>query len=235
MPGKGWSIVVLLALVPSAFAASAAEAPVPAAVSTAIERAVRDRVGEAATIVVSQVSGVRLAPAVGTLLALPEPAARIGGRMRFRLSDVRPGASPVRIGEAMAAISVSVPAVKVVRAVARGERFSETDVAAEQVSLDGRPLRPLPQVHEAIGARATRDLRAQSVLVRGDLAPEPLVRLGDVVRTHARIGEVEVIGIMVAGESGNADEIIRVVNQETKRALRARVLSRGEVEVVNVR
>ena len=235
MPGKGWVLAALLALVRPAVAASGVDAPVPPAVSTAIERAVRDRVGEAATIVVSEVAGVRLAPAVGTLLALPEPAAKIGGRMRFRLSDARPGSPPVRIGEATAALSVTVPAVKVMRTVARGERLSDGDVAVEQVSLDGRPLRSLPQMLEAIGARATRDLRPQTVLVRGDLAPEPLVRLGDTVRTHARIGEVEVIGVMVAAGSGNADEIIRVVNQETKRALRARVLSRGEVEVVNVR
>jgi flagella basal body P-ring formation protein FlgA len=235
LPGKRWLLAGLLALVTPAFAASAADAPVASAVSAAIERAVRDRVGESATIAVTDVSGVRLGAALGTLLALPEPAARAGGRMRFRLSAARPGSAPVRIGEAMAAISVSVPAVKVVRAIERGERLTEADVTAAQVNLDGRPLRPLPQTHEAIGARATRELSAQSVLVRGDLAPEPIVRAGDLVRTHARVGEVEVVAVMVAGESGNADEIIRVVNQETKRALRARVLSRGEVEVVNVR
>ena len=52
-------------------------------------------------------------------------------------------------------------------------------------------------------------------------------------RVH--VGDVELAGSGVAAESGVKDEVIRVVNQESRHAFRARVIGSGEVEVVDVR
>ena len=206
-----------------------------AAVAAAIARAVRLRVGPDAEVIVSEISGVRVAEVAQALIAVPEPAERVGPAMRFLLSDARPGRAPVRVGEATARVHVTVPAVRTTRPMARGERFAPTDVAAAAISLDGRPLRPLPVLDEAIGGRATRDLSTDTVLARADIATQPLVRAGDIVRTHARVGSVVIVGDMVAAESGGLDTVIRVINRETKKVVRARVSARGEVEVVNVR
>lgn len=232
------STLLALWLLTCAPAAATAGPPASSAVADAIARAVRGRVGTEAIVTVTNLAGVRINAEADVLLAMPEPAAKIGDRMRFLLSDAgpgKPGKPPVRVGEATASVSVMVPAAKVVRAVARGELLSEEDVEKISASLDGMRLRPLPLAKDAIGARATRDLGQDAVLVHGDLAGEPVVRSGDIVRTRVRLGAVEVIGVMVAGESGDVGEIIRVVNRETKRSARARILSRGEVEVVNVR
>ncbi len=205
-----------------------------AAVATAIARSVRLRVGPDAEVTVSEVSGVRVAAGAEALIAVPEPAGRVGPAMRFLLSDARPGRAPVRAGEATARVSVTVPGVRTTRAIARGERFAAADVANDAIRLDGRALRPLPAFDEAIGARATRDLSMDAVLAHADITAEPLVRAGDIVRTHARVGSVVVVADRVAAESGGLHTIIRVVNRESKKVIRARVSARGEVEVVNV-
>src|SRR5262249_30753706 len=102
-------------------------------------------------------------------------------------------------------------------------------------TIDRAPLRALLTAEEVKGARATRDISAGTVLTRSDVAPEPLVRAGDAVQAHARVSGIDIVGEMVAAESGNAGDVVRVVNQETKFAARAKVIARGEVEVVNVR
>lgn len=225
----------LMLLLLTAPIAAGAEVPPGDAVAAAIERSVRSRVGEVTTLVVTDVSGVRIDAAVGTLLAVPEPSARLGTPARFLLSDARPGRPPVRVGEAVAVVQITAPAVRTTRAIARGERLTDADVAVVATSLDGRPLRPLPSLEEARGARATHDISMDAVLTRADLAADPLVRAGDIVRAHARIGAVEVVADMVAAASGSRGDIIRVVSQETRHAVSARVRGRGEVEVVNVR
>ncbi len=223
------SVVLLLTAM-----TEAAGAPNDRAIADAIERAVQARIGSTATVVVSSLDGVRITGDVEMLIAAPEPGARVGGPMRFLLSSARSGRPVVRVGEAVALVEIAVPAVKSTRTLVRGERLTGADVTAAIVKLEAGLLRPLLSLEEAIGARAARDISAHTLLTRADLAVEPLVRAGDVVRAHARIGDADVVGDMVAVESGNRDDVIRVVNQETRRAAHARIAARGEVEVVNV-
>lgn len=206
-----------------------------AAIADAIMRAVRLRMGNATTVVVSSLNGVRLAVASDTLLAVPEPASQLGAPVRFVLSDARPGQTPVRVGEAVAVLEVSAPVVQATRTIARGEKLTASDVAVVKTVLGRQPLRPLLSLDEVIESRATRDISASTVVTRADVAPEPVVRVGDIVRAHAHIGEIDVVGEMVAAESGRKNDVIRVFNQETRHAVRARITARGEVEVVNVR
>jgi flagella basal body P-ring formation protein FlgA len=107
-----------------------------------------------------------------------------------------------------------------------------TVVAAD---LRGRPLRRLPSLEEVIGARARHDIGSDAVVTHADVAAEPLVRAGDIVRARARVGLVEVTGSMVAAESGVRNDLIRVVNPASRHAALARVVGAGEVEVEDVR
>ena len=71
--------------------------------------------------------------------------------------------------------------------------------------------------------------------MRADIAAEPLIRAGQVVRALVHVEDVEVVGQLVAVDKGMAKgDLIRVVNPDTHHALRARVIGNGEVEVVNV-
>lgn len=204
-------------------------------IATAIALAVRSRVGHGATVTVSSVSGVRLVADSQMLVAVPDPLARIGAPTRFLLSDGQPRGSRTRLGEATATVAVVVNAVRARRTIAQGARLEVSDVAVTVTDLSGRLLRPLPSLEDAIGARAKHDIIKDAVVTRADIVADPLVRAGDIVRAHVRVGDVEVVGDLVAAESGLKDDVIRAVNQGTRRAIRARVIGRREVEVVDVR
>ncbi len=234
MSGRRWRLIALAGVL--GFGPRAAASTVtPDPIATAIERAVRSRVGKDVTVSIANLSGVRVVASQGAIVAQPGPSARIGEPVRFVLFGERVGKPQARIGEATAVVNVVADVVKTSRAVSRGDRLSAGDVAVVGTDLKGWPLGALPPLDEVIGSRAKRDIGAETVLARGDIAPDPLVRAGDTVRVHVRVGDVEVLGEMVAVESGVRDAVIRLVNQETRHATRARVIGRGEVEVVNVR
>lgn len=203
-------------------------------ITAAIELAVRARVGHGATVTVSGVSQVRLAADSKRWVAVPDPLARIGAPARFTLSDGQPGASRTRLGEATATVTIVAEAVRATRTIAQGAQLASGDVAVVTTDLKGRLLRPLPSLEEAIGARAKHDIGNDAVVTRADIVADPLVRAGDIVRAHVRIGDVEVVGDLVAAEAGLKDDLIRVVNKETRRTTRARVTGRREVEVTHV-
>jgi flagella basal body P-ring formation protein FlgA len=206
----------------------------PSALANAIEAAVRFRVGNTSVVSVSQITGVRLIRESASLVAVPDPSARIGSAVRFVLAAGESGAR-TRIGEATATVQVTAPAVRTRRAIARGDRLDGDALAVVATDLNGQSLRPLLSLDDARGARATHDLVEGALVTRSDIVAEPVVRAGDVVRARVHVGDVEVVGSGVAAENGLKDEIIRVINQESRHAFRARVLGSGEVEVVDVR
>jgi flagella basal body P-ring formation protein FlgA len=204
-------------------------------VRAAIEAAVRARVGQGARVSVVSCSQPAAAGELGPLVAAPDPSGRVGRPMRFVLSAVAPGRRPSRIGAAMATVAVAVDAARLSRPVARGAEITAADVSAATTDLAGLPLARVPRVGDVIGSRAERDLPPGALVMRSDIRASPLVRAGDVVRAIVRVGGVELAGSLVAAGNGAADDVIRVVNKDSRRAMRARVVRSGEVEVIDVR
>jgi len=60
----------------------------------------------------------------------------------------------------------------------------------------------------------------------------PAVSSGDVVAVRAMVSGVTVEGQAVAQQSGAEGDIIRVVNRESRRPLKARVVGPRQVEVL---
>jgi|KBSSwiStaDraftv2_1062776.scaffolds.fasta_scaffold334888_1 flagella basal body P-ring formation protein FlgA len=205
-----------------------------AALTSAIESAVRARVGHTSVVSVTGITGVRMLHDSPSLVAVPDPSARIGTPVRFVLAAGDAGAR-TRIGEATATVQVSAPAVRARKAIARGERLDDDAITVVATDLNGQTLRPLLSLDDARGARVKHDLVEGALITRTDIAPEPLVKAGDVVRARVHVGDVELVGSGVAAENGLKDEVIRVINQESRHAFRARVVGSGEVEVVDVR
>jgi flagella basal body P-ring formation protein FlgA len=212
---------------------TAAGDPAPA-ITAAIEQAIRARMGAHVTVRVTELTGVRLSAEAAGLVAMAPPTAKIGAPIRFMLSE-RLGAARARTGEVTATFTVVADAVRTVKDVTRGAKVDAGDVVVQASDLAGQPLAPLPSLEDAIGARARRDIGIDVVVTRADIAAEPLVRAGDIVRAHVRVGAAEVTGQLVAAEPGARDEVIRVVNPETRHTTRARIVASGEVEVMNVR
>jgi flagella basal body P-ring formation protein FlgA len=204
-------------------------------VSAALEAAVRASFGDAARVVVEAVDGVRLEGPAENLAAEPVPAARIGRPSRFLLERRRSGAPAQRVGEATATIHVIANVARTALALGRGARIDAGALQTVDADLNGRPFRALPSLEDCADARVRRDLPAGAIVGPSDILQEPLVRAGHAVQAQVRVGAVVVTGAMLAAENGFKGDVVRVVNEERRRMVRARVTGRNEVEVVDVR
>lgn len=101
---------------------------------------------------------------------------------------------------------------------------------------DSQPWRPASAGSAEVRSKADATTAGRvSDSPRQAERPEIVIRAGDRVRATVRIGVVEAVVIAIAEQSGVAQQIIRVVNPDSRRAIRARVVAAGEVEVVNGR
>jgi len=210
-------------------------------IRTAIAVAVRTRVGEEAAVRVTALSVV-LAPGSGhgALCAAPEPGSRLGRPMRFTLTRAAQPACPVtgtrqprgvRAGEATATVRVVARHARAAQAIARGQELREGDLILVVDDVGEGPLRRLPQ--DLLGARALRAIEAGAILTATMVAPVPLVRSGDEVRTRVRVGAMEAVGLTVAQQTGQLGDVIRVINRNSHRALRGRIVGPQEIEVIH--
>jgi flagellar basal body P-ring formation protein FlgA len=173
----------------------------------------------------------------GSLVATPDPLARIGRPTRFIIAaeGTGPRGHVVRLGEASAVIHVLGESVRARRPIAAGRTLAAGDLEVVTGPMEGLPLRRVPSMPELIGARLTRRLAAGAPIAADAVAVAPMVRAGDAVRVSVRQQGVEAATTAVAAESAGIDRVIRVVNPNSRRVLRARVIAAGEVEVVDER
>lgn len=217
-----------MALALSACAANAMASGEPL-VTAAIGRAVRLRMG--ADVDVS-ISGLRVLGPVGEgdeLQAIPEPGAKVGGPMRFALRAGQRGADMVRIGRAEALVTVRALHARASRDISAGTVITEADIEMVIDSPGRVPLRPVSPV--APGMKALRDIRSGAVLRARMFTATALVRAGDDVVTRVSVGGVEVTGRAIAAQDGQFGRVIRVVNPDSGKRLRGRVVGEREVEV----
>jgi flagella basal body P-ring formation protein FlgA len=208
-----------------------AEAPVRAAIIDAV----RSRMGAAvdvtiATLRIREANGNTLT-ASAALHAVPDVGARTGGFVRFVLYDAR--ANKRRMGTADAEIFVSAEHVMARRAIPRGQTIAAADVDASHEDVGRVPLKPLPIARVAIGAKALRPIAPGERIVPAMIAAPALVKSGESVQTIARQGSLEARGTAVATQTGALGAEIRLVNTNSRRSLRGRVVGAGEVEVMH--
>jgi flagella basal body P-ring formation protein FlgA len=116
-----------------------------------------------------------------------------------------------------------------------GQVLTAADVMAVRDVMPAVPLRHLPTAAEVLGAHALRRLVAGDVLQTAFIATPPVVTIGEPVTAIARIGDLEIAARFIAEENGRIGDLIRIVNPDTKRTLRARIIKAGTVEVFNER
>jgi len=209
-------------------------------VRAAIVAAVKARVGGDAEVIVDRVqiftaSKREVCRAASVCQVTPDPAARIGRTIRFTLSAIRRDGATVhfeRVGAAEAAVTVTAPITRATTAIRRGELVSAASVESVQQPLSGLPLRRMPAAAELVGAKALRDIAPGEQLSAGMVLVPPAIRTGQHVTAISRVGDVEVSATLMAAESGVSGDIIRLVNPDSRRAMRARILSSSRVEIV---
>jgi flagella basal body P-ring formation protein FlgA len=201
----------------------------PVTADVAIERAVRERVGEGVDVVVVSVD---LPERAGKVFrrATPDPAARLGGPMRFTLV---PPSGPAVV--AVVTLRVTGEHVVAVRNLDRGQTVAIDDVAVVRDELRMAPLRRLPVGAQVIGSRVLRPVKAGAVVLPGAVAVRRAVEAGDTVTVTAVSGDIRVSAQLTATDGGDPGDVIRVVNTDTRRSLRGRIVREGMVEVSHAR
>jgi flagella basal body P-ring formation protein FlgA len=225
---RGWVTALVLGLgcAQGAHAVAQAPAEVPDPFRRALVSAVMERMGRGAEVVVGAITPEWTGSF--TRLAI-DPSAKIGGPVGITVYT-----GPATSVRVRADIKVVVDYLCATRPIAGGQILAAADVTAVHGVIADVPFRRLPGMAEVIGARGLRQLAPGDVIQPGFVAVIPLVRAGQTVTGTARIGTVEASWTFVAVDSGALDEVIRILNPDTKKTLRARVVSTGLVEVINV-
>lgn len=212
--------------------AAPATLPDTASIEAALVAAVRARIGDDAEV---EVDDLQVPP---SLLGVPvyarlDPGARLGRTVHFNLAKMDGGsAPPVFAASARAAIRVVVPHLHTRRPVARGDDLTDDNVVLVEHAIEAGAFEPRPGA-EVIGAsRAARQLAADACLTRTSLVMLPAVQAGQEVDAIARVNGVEAVARLVAAERGQIGSLVRVVNPQSRRSLKARVVAAGVVEVI---
>jgi flagella basal body P-ring formation protein FlgA len=225
----------------------ASGAPVDPAVERAITTAVRDRMGadvevivEGARIFTTERSAESLrdesALRVDDVIAIPDPAAKVGALVRFTLVVTRktPGqpARAVRVATAEARVRVTAAVPLASRLISRGETLTADAITTTTVPVVGAPLKRLLSASDLAGARALKDLAPGEPVTAAFVAAPPVVRSGQSVTAVSRVSGIEVSTTLVAVDAGASGEIIHVLNRESRKTMRARIVSASLVEII---
>jgi flagella basal body P-ring formation protein FlgA len=213
-----------------------AEAPLVAVqtqVADAVKREVQRRMGLTASVIVTDID-VSVRDAAGASLAVVvAPQSRLGTPIEFVVIGEGSSGRAMQVGRGRADVHVAVAHAQLSRTIARGETLTPADLAEVVGVPKGVGLQRLPTVRELTGATLRRDLIAGSIVTIQDVAMPPTIRAGEAVQAIALVGGVRVAAEVTSLENGASGAIVRVVNRETRRELRARVIAKGIVEVIH--
>jgi flagella basal body P-ring formation protein FlgA len=228
--------IALAAAAPAAGQARSAPLPAPLQdrVGAAIVEALVQRMGADARIIVErlEIGSVR---DVTPIEAVPAPGARTGEVVAFALLGsvgTGPSRRVVNIGRATALVRVEAPHAKAARLITRGKDIEGADLQTVVEDVAGVPLRRLPTSGQLVGGQALRNIAAGEVATSNAVAATPAVRSGQLVRATATIAGAQISATLVAAQGGELGAVIRVVNRDSRRELRARIIGEGSVEVI---
>lgn len=211
--------------------AARAQSPVGdiASADAAAQRAMREVFGADASIVISA-PVLSLVPGAGPVVsAAPESSGRTGGPLRFVLyADLD---QTQRVGRLTARVEVRVPHVRARQKVAARTAVTPADVEVVSGDIGRQPVAPLPTLAMVTTATTRKALLAGEVITQASLVTPPLVASGQEVVTVARVAGLEVRGRAIAAQSGGLGQTVIVVNPDSRRKLRGRVVGAAAVEV----
>ncbi len=193
----------------------------------AIRAAVLEALGVSAGVRV-QTSSCSVPAGADVDAAVAEPGARLGRPVRFRLLH-----RGRQVGYANGTADGNVRHVRTTRALSAATVLADADVEEFEGSLAGQLLQHLPAIKDVVGLALARPLGAGEPVTSLAVKVPPAVRSGDRVVVRSVFGGVEARATGTALQTGRIGDVIRLVNAETRRPLRGRIIGTGEVEVVH--
>ncbi len=200
-----------------------------AAVAVATET-VRTAFGPGAQVRLSAPVVSMVGETVAVTRAVPEPASRTAGPIRFVLYGETAGQER-RIGRLTARVDVAATHLRARRQVDARTVLSADDVEAVDGDIGRQALSQLPAIDVVAGTIARKALLTGEVITPLALVARPLVTSGGEVTTVARVGGLEVRGRAIAAQSGGLGDTVIVVNPDSRKRLRGRVMAEAQVEV----
>ena len=122
----------------------------------------------------------------------------------------------------------TVVAVKPIRA---GQRISADMVKVERMMIGLEGKGAFEKVRDVLGKIPSRSIEKGELIRRSDLRLPVIVRRGDVVMIVAKYGMIRITARGKAVENGRLGDVIEVENLNSKRRIRAEVMSPGVVMV----
>lgn len=123
------------------------------------------------------------------------------------------------------------PAVKVSRAIKRGERIEAGDLIVEDVNLAQQPDSLITNPRDVLGMEALTALKAGQVLTETQVQAPVLVNRGDMVTLVVRMPNMTVTARGVAQQAGRRKQAIKVLNIASNKVVYGQVLSAREVQI----
>jgi flagella basal body P-ring formation protein FlgA len=200
-------------------------------VDAAIARALEERLGPGTEVAIDAVEivGARLDRIVSARLA---PGARLGAPLPFRLATAGARGSLAWTSAARVHARIIIPHAHAVRPLARGAQLTSADLEAARHEITAGPISAWPQPEDLARGRVLRDLAAGACIPRAAVSMPYAVQNGEAVVAVVRVGGVEATARLIAVDSGDPGAIIRVVNADSRRVMKARIVSAGTVEVL---
>lgn len=195
--------------------------------------AVREAFSAQADVTLTDVTCERAPSAGRVAAAVAEPASRTDGPVRFVLYAA---GDPVRqrAGRLTAVVQVSAPHVRTAVPVAARTAIDPATLTTRIGPVGRVPFGSLVELGDLTHTRLRRSLPADAVLTTVVVQRAALVRSGGGVVTIARVHGVEVRGRAVAAQDGDIGDLVIVVNPDSRKRLRGRVVAEGLVEVIDV-
>lgn len=165
--------------------------------------------------------------------ARPEPGSRTSGAVRFLLFADGGADRPRRAGRVSATVHVAAPHARARTALGPHVPVGEADVVVSLTDIGRVPFEPLPTASDVIGRRLRRPVADGAVITRAVVEIPALVRSGGAVVTVARVDGIEVRGQAVAAQDGGLGDLVIVVNPDSRKRLRGRVVAESLVEVIH--
>lgn len=206
-------------------------ADVEAAAAIATE-AVREAFGRDVEVTLSSPVLSHAGGGAAAARAVAEPSSRTAGPVRFVLYAAGAG-TPQRVGRLTARVDVRAPHLRARRRVAARVSLTSADVEVVHGDIGRQAFGPLPTIDALTGAMTRQALLEGEVVTPLVLVTRALVTSGDEVVIVARVGALEVRGRAIAAQSGKLGETVIVVNPDSRKRLRARVVAAARVEVLH--
>jgi flagella basal body P-ring formation protein FlgA len=135
----------------------------------------------------------------------------------------------------LAQVRISTPVLVARQTIARGEPFSNCNCELKRVDITNYADKCYDSLSQLDGRRAMRTISAGMVIHERMIASIPAIERGEQVELSVSDGPVTASIAGLARENGSIGDKIWVENQQSRQLVRALVIGKGQVKILNRR